>query len=78
MVERVVNGQRRVFQHPKTAELTDKGEQVLEHLEQDDLEKYENLSHRELVEKVHQLEKQVEGLEQKFDIFRSQVLDKID
>jgi len=43
MVERVINGQKRVFQHPKQAELTEKGHQYLEHSEREDLDEYENL-----------------------------------
>jgi predicted transcriptional regulator len=72
-VERVIEGQKRVFQHPKQAELTDKGEQYLEQEETQELEEYENLSHRELIEKTHTLENRVEELEKKFEVFRDQV-----
>lgn len=72
-VERVIDGQKRVFQHPKQAELTEQGEQYLEHSEQKDLDEYEDLSHGELVERVHSLENQVEELERKFEVFRDQV-----
>ncbi|WP_159903616.1 hypothetical protein [Salinirussus salinus] len=72
-VERVIEGQKRVFQHPKQAELTDKGEQHLEQADTEPLDEYENLSHRELVEKTHRLETQIEELEQKFNTFREQV-----
>lgn len=72
-VERVIDGQKRVFQHPKQAELTEKGKQYLEHTDRKDLEEYENLTHRELVEKVHQLEKQVREVEEKFETFQKQV-----
>jgi DNA-binding MarR family transcriptional regulator len=75
-VERVIDGQKRVFQHPKQAELTEKGEQYLEHSEREDLDEYENLSHGELVEKTYKLENQVEELENKFEIFRQQVMDR--
>lgn len=78
MVERTINGQKRVFQHPKQAELTDNGKQCLENFEQKGLDEYENLSHRELVERVHRLEKQVGELQQKFEVFRSQVIDRIE
>jgi DNA-binding MarR family transcriptional regulator len=77
MVERVIDGEKRVFQHPKQAELTEKGEQYLEHADNEDLDEYENLSHEELVEKVHELEHKVEELEKNFEVFRNQVLDKI-
>jgi len=76
-VERIIDGQKRVFQHPKQAHLTQKGEQYLQHTDKEELNEYENLTHRELVQKVHRLENQVEKLEQKFEVFRNQVLDKI-
>lgn len=76
-VERVIDGQKRVFQHPKQAEITEKGEQYLEHTDREDLEEYENLTQGELVEKVHWLENQVDRLERKFEVFRNQVLDKL-
>ena len=72
-VQRVIEGQKRVFQHPKQAELTDKGEQYLEHSEQQDLAQYENLSHRGLVEKVHRLEAEIETLRDSLEAFRRQV-----
>lgn len=71
MVERVINGQKRVFQHPKQAALTEKAEQYLKDTEE--LEKYENLSHKELVEKVHHLENKIENLEKTVEAFRNQV-----
>jgi predicted transcriptional regulator len=73
MVERTINGQKRVFQHPKTAELTDKGEQYLEETENEDLDEYENLSHKELVERVHELEHRINKIDKKFETFRKQV-----
>ncbi|WP_336328312.1 hypothetical protein [Halovenus sp. HT40] len=72
-VERVINGQKRVFQHPKQAELTQKGEQYLEDTDREDLDEYKNLSHSELVEEVHRLENQVSELEEKFETFQKQV-----
>jgi predicted transcriptional regulator len=72
-VERVIDGQKRVFQHPKQAKLTQKGEQYLEDTDREDLDEYENLSHRELVEKVHSLESRLGELEGKFEVFREQV-----
>ncbi|MXR52376.1 hypothetical protein GRX03_12275 [Halovenus sp. WSH3] len=73
MVERVIDGQKRVFQHPKQAELTEKGEQYLQHSEPEDLDDYENLSHRELVQRIHQLEQDMAELQQSFQTFRKQV-----
>lgn len=76
-VERVIDGQKRVFQHPKQAELAEKGEHYLNHSGRKSLDEYENLSHKELVEKIHELEKQVEELQGKFRVFRQQVLNQI-
>jgi predicted transcriptional regulator len=75
MVERVIDGQKRVFQAPKQAELTEKGRERLEK-EEEDLYEYENLTHRELVEKAHQLENEFESLERQFKMFRKQVRKK--
>ena len=76
-VERVIDGQKRVFQHPKQAELTEQGEQYLEQEDLEDVEMYEDLTRRELVEKVHELEEQIEELENKFEVFRNQVRDLV-
>jgi len=72
-VERVIDGQKRVFQHPKQAELTGKGEAYLAESGAEDLEMYEDLDRRELVEKVRELEGRVDSLEKKFEVFREQV-----
>jgi predicted transcriptional regulator len=72
-VERIIDGQKRVFQHPKQAELTQKGEQYLEHSDQEDIDQYENLSHRELVDKIHQLEDRTKELENRLELFQQQV-----
>ncbi|MFC6717188.1 hypothetical protein ACFQHN_06305 [Natrialbaceae archaeon GCM10025896] len=74
---RTINGQKRVFQTPKQATLTDKGEQYLEQSEKKDLEEYENLSRKELVKKVHRLENEVQELQGRFKIFRQQVMNQI-
>ncbi|WP_418285920.1 hypothetical protein [Halorubrum sp. DTA46] len=70
---RRINGQKRVFQTPKQAHLTQKGEQYLEHIEREDVEQYENLSRKELVEKVHRLDNQMQKLESTVQSFRKQV-----
>lgn len=78
MVERVIDGQKRVFQHPKTAELTEKGRTLLQESEQPDLDQYQDLTREELVEKTHRLEQRINDLEQSFEIFRKQVQRQID
>lgn len=72
---RVINGQKRTFKAPKKAQLNPQGVQALEENQPDkqDLEQYENLTHRELVEKVHQLENEIQRLETVIQGFRKQV-----
>lgn len=77
MIERVIDGQKRVFQHPKQAELTEKGEQFLGQAKQEVPGAYKDLSHNELVEKVRQLEAEIGQLEQKFEVFRNQIQQKL-
>lgn len=76
-VERIIDGQKRVFQHPKQADLTGKGEEYLEHAEREDLDEYENLSHGELVEKIHRLEDKIDQLESSLEAFRRQVRERL-
>lgn len=77
MVERTINGQKRVFQAPKKAELTEEGEMFIKNTEQENSDEYEDLSHRELVEKVHQLDNEVQEIQRKFKLFKQQVLNQI-
>jgi len=76
MVDRVVNGQRQVFEAPKRATLTDAGEAYLTSNEHD--QRYEDMSHEELVEHVHELDARIDELEDAFEAFRKQVLQKLD
>lgn len=76
-VERIIDGQKRVFQHPKQAELTEQGEEHLKESEREHIDEYDDLSHNELVEKIYRLEKQIEELDKKFEVFRDQVQDLI-
>jgi predicted transcriptional regulator len=74
-VERIIDGQKRVFQHPKQAELTDKGKQTLEETEQEELGEYEDMSHNELVEKVHQLENELSDIRSSLESFKNKFRD---
>jgi len=78
MVERVVKGQKRVFQAPTQAELTEKGSYRESEINSEDTNRYENLTHSELVEKVYQLESQLETLNRKFETFQRQVQQRLD
>jgi predicted transcriptional regulator len=75
MVERVVNGQKRVFEHPKRAEITEMGENKLK--SQPDNDMYENMDRIEMVERIRALESRVSDLEQELELFRQQVLQKL-
>ena len=78
MIERVVNGQKRVFQHPKQAELTSEGSKIVEGLDQDETGSgYEDMSHSELVETVRELEEEVEDVKQSFRLFKKQIQQKL-
>jgi predicted transcriptional regulator len=70
---RNINGQKRVFQTPKQANLTNRAEKYLEDSDREDLDEYENLGRKELVQKVHRLERQVDKLEDTIQSFRKQV-----
>lgn len=76
MVERVIDGQKRVFQHPKQAKLTKKGERCLEHLD-NDLHTYEDMSHSEIVNEVHNLKGDINDIRKSFEIFRKQVQERL-
>lgn len=71
-VERTIDGQKRVFQHPKKAKLTDTAEQLL-NASKETCREYDDLNHNELVEKVHRLEERVESLDQSLNTFKKQI-----
>jgi predicted transcriptional regulator len=77
MVERIVDGQKRVFQHPKQARLTDKARKHLKESETTEETDYSDMSHKELVETVYELENRVDQLEQKLGMFQKQVQQKL-
>lgn len=62
---------------PKTISLTDKGLQKLTQHQPGDAEKYKDMSRRELIEEVHELEEQLDRLENVFKDFRSKVMEQI-
>jgi predicted transcriptional regulator len=71
---RLVNGQKRTFQTPKNAQITSQGLQALKENQQEEkLDQYENLSHRELVEKTRQHEAEIQRLKNQIANFRKQV-----
>lgn len=71
-VTQVIDGQKRNHKAPRHAELTDKGEDC-PHAMTAEESPYQDLSHDELVERVRDLERQVDDLEQALETFRQQV-----
>jgi len=76
-VERIIDGQKRVFDAPKEATLTDDAVQYLQATDRNG-DRYHDLSRDELVAKIHDLEDRIDRLENGFESFRHQVLQKID
>jgi len=74
MVERVIDGQKRVFEHPKQARLTDK---ATNHLDTKPPQKYDDMTHEELIERVHELEEEVDSLRRSLETFREQVQERL-
>lgn len=77
MVERWVDGQRRVFQAPLRAELTAQGEAVLA-AGPTTAAAVETMSRAELIEAYHTLCERVADLEVALDVFRDQVRRQLD
>lgn len=77
MVERVVDGTRQVFEAPKQAELTDLGREFLDVSADTGSERYRDLSYEELVMYVRDLESDLQDLEQRFNLFRRQVQNRL-
>lgn len=76
MVERVIDGQKRVFEAPKQARPTEKGERCLDQAPEGE-EKYEEMTRDELVETVRELEARIADLRRSFEVFREQVRRKM-
>lgn len=76
-VTQVVDGQKRNFKAPRKAVITESGVGCLQalHVERS---KFEDMSHRELVECVRELEREMGRMEDSLDAFRRQVLNKLD
>jgi predicted transcriptional regulator len=74
--ERIINGQKRVFQNPKQAQLTSQAETLLE---EEDIEpdQYRDLSREELVDKTRSLEQRVDTLETRLERLTEQFRNRI-
>lgn len=74
----ITNGQRRVFQTPKQAHLTDKGQEYLDWATNNSERKeFRKIGEHELLERLYELEHRVEQIEIGLDTFRKQVSDHL-
>lgn len=74
---REVNGHTQYLPYaPKRIVLSEKGQAVLREAEQ--VENYLDMTRKELVQRVRELEKDIENLETRFDVFRRQVRERIE
>jgi regulator of replication initiation timing len=77
-VERVVDGETRVFQAPKQAHLTNTGAQYFAWTDrQDTIDAYRNMDHSTLARRVYELEERLDELETTFEAFQKQVREKL-
>lgn len=76
-VTEVIDGRERTFDAPRQAALTDQGVTYVTHTGQEHT-RYHERSHRELVERVYELEEEVEALRSSLETFRQQVSDRLD
>jgi len=76
MVERIDDGQLRVFQAPNRARLTERGREVLSQ-RVETVDQFDEMSHAELVERVRSLEQQVQELQKTISQFRKHVQKKL-
>lgn len=74
---REINGEERYVWTPKSVELTDKGVQMIANHEIDETSRYEDVSKRELSERLQELEERQNRLETVFRDFRESVMDRI-
>jgi len=72
MVERMIDGQKRVFEAPKQADVTGTGEKYLRARDEDTLDRYDDLSHEELVEMVHDHERRIAELVDAIQVLKEQ------
>lgn len=72
MVERVVNGQKRLFKAPTEAQLTEMAEMYFDECEVSTTD-YSNMEHEELVDEYRDLKARIEALEESFEVFKKQV-----
>lgn len=72
-----VDGQKRNFKAPRQATLTARAEDFIQGIE-DDPTRYRDMSHRDLVERVNELEQEIDAVKDSLTLFRQQVLQKLE
>jgi len=72
---REINGEERYIWKPKTVEPTDKAIQILADLDTED--RYDDMSRREIIERVEELEQRLDRTETMFKDFRDKVMREI-
>ena len=78
MVTRVIDGTKQVFEAPKQAALTQYGEKVVQHLDTDEIgNEFEDMTRKQLVRKVHELEKELNELRKDFGILQKQLYNEL-
>lgn len=72
---RKINGEERYVWKPKQVRLTDQGLKTL--VENGTTDRFEDMSRRELIERIQELEERQDRLENVFKDFRRKVMEKI-
>lgn len=72
-VERMIDGQKRVFRAPKQAALTEAGTAYVQHCDADELPPFNDLSRAELIAEFHDHTERIEDLEIAIRTLKKQV-----
>lgn len=75
--QKEIDGSQRTIWKPKQVQLTDQGLQKITQHETDNAAKYEDMSRRELIEQVQELENRLNRLETVFKDFRNKTMEQI-
>jgi hypothetical protein len=73
MVERTIDGQKRVFKAPKQAQLTERGRKYLAYQgRENELDRFRSLTRNDLIELVYEHEERIEILESALETMKRQ------
>lgn len=76
-VTEVIDGQKRNFKAPRQAWLTERGVAYFEWAPREQT-RYREMTHEELVERIRELEREVEALHNAFEAFRQQIVRELE